>query len=38
MIRKNGNRFSRAADASVCAKTTLKQGDMIMIRFNRTMI
>jgi hypothetical protein len=37
MIRKSGNRFSLATNASVCAEIMLKQRDEI-IRFNRIII
>jgi hypothetical protein len=34
MIRKSGNQFSLATNASVCAEIMLKQRDEIMTRFN----
>jgi hypothetical protein len=38
MIRKSGNRFSLATNASVCAEIMLKHRDEITIRFNRIVI
>jgi hypothetical protein len=39
MIRKSENRFSLATNArGVCAEITLKQGDKVVMRFNRIAI